>query len=856
MTVSLCWILPGHADNGTDLRFDRISIEDGLSQAGVLTIVQDNAGFLWMGTQDGLNRYDGYEIKVYRNDPDDPDSLSNNFVYAIFLDRSDRLWIGTLGGGLNRYDAATDSFTKYRHDDEDSESLSDDQVRAVFEDRAGRLWIGTSGGLNLFDPEIPSFVRYRHQPDNPHSLSHNIVRSIAEDDHGRLWLATFGGINRFDPRTESFERFMSDSSNSLSPRHDRAYVAYTDQRGIVWIGTEGGLHRWSPNSQGFISYTHDPNDSSSISHNASIAIYEDSNHQFWVGTEGGGLNLLDRENETFSHFRSWPQDPTSISGDHVYSIIEDRTGLLWVGTYSGGVNKTNPRLSAFAHYSHRPGDPTSLSHGFVRAFAQTDDGLWVGTRAGIDLMDPDLGTFQHIPIDLDEVRAIVAAPDETLWIGSRTNGLWHYHPSTGNTTHYLHSERDPKSLSNDSVGSLHLDSVGRLWIGTGSCLDLLTSPGEPFEHFCNDPTDPLSLGSDHVGAIFEDRLGILWLATDQGLRRWNSEEGTFTHFVHDPVDSNSLSNDSVVSIFEDSSNALWVGTMQGLNLFDRESGTVQRFRERDGLPNEVIYGIQEDAEANLWMSTNQGLVRFDPRTRSFDLFDARDGAQSREFNSGASFKCRSGRLYFGGVNGFNVFSAAGIAKDPYPPSVQITDFLLMNESVPIGTKDSPLQSHIGMADEIVLDHTHTAFSFQFAGIHLANPAKNGYQYRLEGFNSDWISTPADRRIASYMNLDPGDYTFQVRASNRDGVWADGRPIRVRILPSPWKTSLAYALYALAAASVVGTVVWKRARKLARERRTAKTLRTSEQRLNLALTGSGDGLWDWDLSSGEVFRSRV
>lgn len=855
LAISMC-NASCHASIASALKFERLSIEDGLAQAGVLCMVQDSRGFLWFGSQDGLSRYDGYEIRIYRHDPENSRSLPGNYVYKLFVDREDRLWVGTLGGGLSLYSEATDDFTTYVHDPDEPTSLGHNGVRDVFQDRSGRLWIGTSGGLNLFQPTKGTFERYDPRISRNASASQRIVRSIAEDSEGNLWLATFGGVFRFDPEAESFDAFLAEPSNPLAPRNDRAYIAYVDRSDNVWIGSEGGLARWEPAQHGFHTFDHDPADPFSLSNNAVIALFEDSANRFWVGTEGGGLNLLDRETHTFTQARHRPSDPSSLSGDHVYSILEDRTGLLWVGTYSGGANKANPDASGFEHFMHLPGDSSSLSHDLVRAFAESESGIWVGTRGGLDLFDAENGTFTRIQAQFGEVRALATSAEGTVWIGTRTRGLWRLDPSRNNLVRYSHSDSDPTSLSSDSVRSLLIDSRGRLWVGTQGCLDRMDRLDSGFTRFCTDPVNPLGLGATYTGTIYEDRSGSIWIGTNQGLRLWNEADGTFTQFSSIPLAEAPTRAIAVMTILEDSRGLMWLGSPSGLNRFDRATGEVTTYREKDGLPNEVVYGILEDADSRLWMSTNRGLVRFDPDSESFDVFDVAEGAQSSEFNGGAYFKCSQGRLYFGGVKGFNVIKAANILIDPHPPLVQITDFLLANASVSIGDADSPLTRHISVTEAIQLNHTHTSFSFEFAALHFAYPTKIRFAYRMDGFDDDWVSTPSDRRFASYTNLDPGNYTFRVRAANRDGIWSDEKAVSLRVLPSPWRTTQAYLLYGVTAALALSLFVSKRVRVRNEELRIQESLRTSEQRLNLALVGSGDGLWDWNLATDEVFRTRV
>jgi len=681
-----------------DLRFDRLSLEEGLSQSTVYAIVQDRRGFMWFGTEDGLNRYDGYHFKVYRHEPEHPQSLSNNTVYTLYEDRAGVLWIGTDGGGLNRYDRATETFTRYRHDPDNPKSLSHDVVLSIHEDRDGRLWIGTDGGgLNRFDRQTETFSHFTHQPNDPRSLSSNEVSFIYEDRSGVLWVGTEGdGLNRFDRQTEIFTH-----------------------------------------------YQHHPKDLRSLSHNKLLTFYEDRGGVLWLGTNGGGLNKSNRTAATFAYYKHDPNDPHSLSDDMVFSLHEDRAGVLWIGTLEGGLNRLDRATDTFTHYQHDPDDSRSLSSNTVYVIYEDATGaLWVGTEGdGLNRFDRDTETF----------------------------------------TRYQHDPNDPKSLSSNNIFSLFMDQSGTLWVGTyGGGLNQFNPATETFTPYRHDPEDPHSLSDNRVNALYEDRSGHLWVGTEGGLNKFDRASERFTRYQHDHNDPGSLGNNDIMTVYEDHAGVLWVGTYGGgLNRFDRQTETFTRYLDQDGLPNNVVYGIVEDSLGFLWLSTNKGLAKFDPRTETFRNYDEHDGLQSNEFNSGAYGKGRQGELFFGGINGFNIFHPARIKDNPYVPPIVLTSFKTFNE-------EARLDTTISEISVITLDHDENVFSFEFATLSFTVPEKNQYAYKLEGFKDEWIDLGPKRDI-TFINLDAGSYTFRVKGSNNKGGGNEKEAaLRITIKPPWWQ----------------------------------------------------------------------
>ena len=777
-------------------RFEHINLNEGLSQSVVLDILQDHFGFLWLATQDGLNRYDGYQFKIFKADPDNPYSLSDSFILSLLEDSEEYLWIGTSGGGLNRYDPRTERFSHYLHDPDDPHSLSHNTVTDIIQDQQGRIWVATNGGLNLLDPASGRFSHYLHDPDNPDSLVHNQVQALMEAADGTLWVGTAQGIDALT----ADGRF----------RHYAAPFTYDlvqDRQGIIWAGTiGGGLGRIDPTAGEIQFYTHDPADPDSIGHNDAHAVYEDQAGRLWVGTAGGGLYIFDRENGRFITYRYDPFDPDSLNNDQVWSIFQDEAGILWFGTFGGGLNKYDPSKYKFDLYRSKPGDANSLSTDLIWSIAAGPDGaLWIGTsEGGLNRFDQASGQFSHYshdptnPYSLsdNQVWSLLWGQDGTLWLGSDA-GLDHFDPATGQFTNY-------EMLT---VYSVYQDATGIVWAGTlGQGLARLNPADGTVTFYQHDPADPRSLSDDFVTKVVQDSQGYLWLGTFYGgLNRFDPATGRAIRYHYDRDDPASLSNDTVLTLLIDARETLWVGTYNSLDRFDSPSQSFTHYRERDGLPNSTILCILEDETNQLWLSTNRGLARFNPRTISSRNYNVSDGLQSNEFNQNACYRRADGQMFFGGVAGLNAFYPEEITEISYMPPVVITDFQLFNESVAIG-EDTPLPQAIPFTETITLNYRQDFLAFEFAALHFSSPEENQYAYILEGFDREWYQV-GNRRLATYTSVPPGDYVFRVRGSNSDGVWNEaGTAVALTITPPFWQTWWFISLsLAAMAALVVGAV---------------------------------------------------
>jgi ligand-binding sensor domain-containing protein/signal transduction histidine kinase len=835
-----------------ELVFERITTEQGLSQSSVRAIVQDSQGFLWLGTDDGLNKYDGYGFTIYKHDASDSTSISDNIIQTIFEDRSHALWIGAKNG-LNLFDRATEEFTRFQKDPGSPGSVILEEVRGVLEDSSGTLWfLGFGQGLYRMRPQdrpasssrkaTIKFTRFSHDLKNPESLSSNYVTTILQDRSGALWIGTLGGgLNRFDARPGTFTRYQHNPVDPNSLSSDHVVALCEDETGDLWIGTYGGgLCRLRRNDRAlakFVSYRSDPHNPTGLSHNNILAILPARKNEpgtLWIGTFNGGLCRLNpsaRQSPVFFSYKHDPQNPASISNDRILALCEDRSGNLWAGT-TVGLNKAVTQPVKFERWQHEPSNPNSLSHQNVNAIWEARSGdLWVGTDAGLDHFDVRTQHFENFKYDpkdgnslnLNYVKAIREDRAGRLWVGTFGAGLARWRPhaqQSGPVKKFVHDPANPASLASNFVSTVYEDHTSRLWIGTTNGLSRFEDAGESFFNYRH-TRESGNPSANNIVALYEDRQGMLWIGTyADGVYRLDPRSGEFISYRNDPQNANSLSHNSVISIYEDHERFLWFGTVAGLNKFDPHTQSFTRYDEKDGLANAFIYGILSDDEGNLWLSTNNGLSRFNdrlPRGMKFRKYDVRDGLQNNEFNVGAYHRGRSGALYFGGINGFNRFFPHLIRDNPHAPPIALTAFRKFNEGVALDTAISVIKT-------ITLSHRDDFISFDFAALDYTQPGRNQYSHKMEGFDKDWIYS-GTRRYASYTNLDPGQYVFRVKGANSDGVWSEaGTSVKIVITPPFWGT---WWFRILAVAAITGLLA------LIYRHRVARLLEMERLRVRIA-----------------------
>lgn len=795
-----------------DIKFRHLSTEDGMAQNGGYCITQDNNGFILIGTEAGLNKYDGYNFTIYDFDVKDSNSLSNNTILSIYKDHEGTVWVGT-ENGLNKFNSEKEYFTRYLNDPDDPNSISHSRIYSICEDNDGCIWVGTENGLNKFDQQENRFIHYYHYPDNPKSLSHNHVRSLFKSKSGFLWIGTYGGgLNRLDHKKEQFTCYQNVPDEPTSLSNNYVLSVYEDKAGVLWVGTDrAGLNKFNREKEIFIRYRNIADDPNSISDNQINVIYEDKTGVLWIGTGIGGLNVLNREEGKFFRYQNRQDDPYSLSFDRVLSIFEDNNGGLWFGTRGGGVNIYYRETHKFTHYKPDPDNPHSLSNKMIWKIIEDREGIiWIGTdNGGLNKFDRKKNVFKHYlhdpenpnSLSYDRVLEICEDPSGILWLGTNGGGLNKFDPKTERFTHYKHDPDDSNSLCDNRIIALWMDHLGILWIGTrGGGFNTFDPKTEQFTFYKHDPNDTNSLSNDRVYFFHEDRKSYLWVGTFSGLNKFDRRTKKFTRFMSDPSDPHSISDNMIYSFCEDKTGTMWFGGgNSGLNRYNSSDNTFTHYTKKDGLIDNVIYTMLADDNGNLWISTNRGLSCFNPKTVECKNYDIKDGLQSNEFNTLAALKSRSGELFFGGVNGFNIFHPDSLKENPYIPPVKITTFQIFNKTVPIGKMPDGrtiLEKSITETDEVVLSYKDNVFSFEFVALHFISPDKNQYAYMMVGLEEDW-NYVGTRRFVSYTGISPGKYTFRVKGSNNDGVWnEEGTSLRIKIIPPYWRTWWFYTLCAI------------------------------------------------------------
>ncbi len=772
---------------GASLRFDHLTIDDGLTQNAGLALLQDRQGYMWIGSQDGLNRYDGYKIIQFKHDSDDPNSLGFNSIVSLHEDSNGYLWVGTWGGGLDRFDPKTSTFTHYTPNPEDPDSIIDPIVTSIVDDGRSGLWVGTLGGLEHF---IPSTGKFTHINSDPISV-------IQPADDGTLWIGTGAfsvagtGLYRFDPATNNSEPMQPEGRCFQSTNVSEIL---TDPQGNLWISyggygvTGGGIDRYNPKSGKCAHFDSEQTSDNQITDNNITDLLLDRDGAVWATSwTGGAWRFPSILSTNFSVVHHDPADPESLSNDNTFSITQDRSGVIWIGTLSAGVNRLNLDTLQFRTYRHNVSNPESLASNHVGAFAETPDGMmWVGTwEKGLNRFNPSTGKFKSYlndpkdpqSLSSDLVMSLLADENGTLWVGTLGGGLNRLDPNTGKFTRYQNDPSDPASLLENQVTYLLRDPDGRLWIGTFLGLSRLDPDASGFINYPMS-APPVSL------KVIEDELwigtwggGVFRLAlTDPNL---DPDQAVFSNLSNDPADPNSLSENSVWGIQQTPDGMVWLGTQGGLNRYDPKTGGFKVYNEKNGFRNSTVLTVNLDKQGFLWLTTNNGLAKFDPQTETFRIYDKSDGLQGNEFNSNAAFLSHNtGDIYVGGVNGFSIFDPTELRDNTVPPNVVITDFSIFN---------APQSFDASGAEPIRLSYDQDFISFEFAALDFQSPQKNQYAYKLEGFDEDWVQA-GTRNYASYTNLPGGDYAFRVKASNSDGVWnEEGAALKLIVVPPFWQT---------------------------------------------------------------------
>ncbi len=764
------------------IRFDHITTKDGLSQDIVTSVIEDSRGFMWFGTEDGLNRYDGYSIRTYKNNPLDSTTIAGNSIGPMLVDNQGRLWISS--NGLNLYDERTDRFIRNVWSPSDPFSLPNDHVTALCRDSGGSIWAGTDEGLARLDSRTGKWTRYKHDALNEASLSASAVRALLVDGRGTIWIGTENGLDRYDASSDRFVRFLY--LRNGAKEKDRRFVQsiFEGGDGMIWLGTNGsGLIRFDPRTSVTKRFTYVPHSRNAPADNIIFAIEADHLGRLWIG-HFGGLDIFDPSTETFDHYKQSRDEPDAIIGDRVYAIYADTKKAMWLGTYHGGVDRFDPHRHKFALYRSFSVAENSSDGNILSLLEDSKNNVWIGTQTGLAIVRPVPGIdgpdLRQIPtppaIEVGAITALFEDSHRTIWIGYDKPGTLERLNSRGQVV-----ARYPFQ----GVRTVTEDRTGNLWFGTREDGLICFSPGSGAATlYRNKPENPDSLWGGGVWCLFTDKAGNVWVSSsgdNECLNRFDVQRHSFTHFGSKSADAHWIPGTNVRSIHEDSSGTLWFGLWGGgLIKYERTANRFTRYLEGNGLPSNYVKAVLRDGRKTLWISTERGISRFDPQTEKFRNYTVDDGLQGDRFYSGSALRSRNGTMYFGGDHGLNVFHPDSVRDDEIPPVVRLTSFKVFDKLL-------NLPDAIWNVPSLELSYRQDFISFEFVALDYSSPLRNRYAYKLEGFDQEWIDA-GERRYAAYTHLDGGTYTFRVKAANGDGIWNDnGTSIQIIIHPPYWKT---------------------------------------------------------------------
>jgi signal transduction histidine kinase/ligand-binding sensor domain-containing protein/CheY-like chemotaxis protein len=823
LLIPLCFVCSYSSAQSFGSKISRLNSSNSISQNAIQCILKDSYGFMWFGTQDGVDKYDGYQYTIYKHLSKNPKSLPANNVLAMCEDKDGDIWIGTRLGGLSRYERTYETFTNFKHSTKRAGSISSNIITSLCTDYKGRLWIGTDSGLNLLDKKTNTFKVYRNEPNQPNSLISSVIYSIFEDNQHRLWVGTGKGLNLFYPDQNIFKRFVHSDADKGSLANNSVYAVTQDDHNDIWVGTNKGLNLYNPATNSFTKYVNQFEKSTTNGSSEIYGLSIDNYGNLWVGTNAT-LQLFDIHKKTFLKLDD-NKTNANMPNDGIYSVWADQQNTVWIGTSSEGVLKYNKNYNIFAAYLAEDFASPSAKNIVRGIAADKGSNLYLATDAGLGYFDHKSGKvnlYDHnaqikLSISTNYTSSILINRANTaVWVGTYSAGLDCFNPVTHTFEHYPFGKK-ANNISGRSVYALLEDHKGNIWIGTdGGGVDVLDPKTKLLKRIVKDPKNPNSLGDNSIEALYEDKTGNIWMGGyANGITVYNPTSGKYTRIN---TDNSSLTSDVVSYFHEDSKGHMWIATMEGgLNCMDLKTREITSYSEEDGLVNNTINYIAEDARGFLWLSSLKGLTRFDPVNKTYRNFSQHNGIKNVEFNFASGTTLPNGELAFGSINGFNVINPLNLGFNSNKPIVRITGFEHFNKPVQDKNKEVAPTQNIITRKEIRLDHDQSVFTFEYAALDYINPQENNYAYRLEGFDPEWRFVGA-KRTATYTNLDPGTYTFLVKASNNDGVWSDHpTAIRVVIVPPYWMTWWFRSIVIISALGAAYLAYRQRVRFLKRQR---------------------------------------
>jgi signal transduction histidine kinase/ligand-binding sensor domain-containing protein/DNA-binding response OmpR family regulator len=810
------------ASSQQEINFTSLTTRDGLSSNTVNTILKDRFGLLWFGTEDGLDMFDGTNFKIYRHRPGDPSSLQSNEILSLFEDAQGNLWVATSGGSLSRYNREKDAFVTVPSGIGPG-AIPNNVIRDICSDHYGRIWVAHFGGVNILDPKTNEASEVPLANGESSSMLKSPANCVFEDSRHGIWIGTMFGLLEYDPGTRSLTQFLHSDKEISSLGGTIVNSVTEDNDGNIWIGTDNGLSMLKKGAHSFSNYFANKNDSTSISSNEVNAIAIDG-RKLWLGT-GAGLDILDLNTGQIQKFGFDYRNVHSLTAQSVKSIYIDKQGIYWLGMLGGGINKYDRNLNLFNFVKSDVFDQKGLNAPVVSSFAEADNGnLFVGTDGGgLSLFDSKTRIFQHFNIASKRkgaeshitVLTLEKNAKGQIAMGTFGDGLFLFNP-TSHSYRQLVQGSAIQDLNSNYIFCIKKDHAGNMWVGTnGEGINVLDKDNKIIKRYTPTPKLPNDLKlpiNGFIRDIEEDKAGKIWVATHGGgIAVLDMASGRFT--VYNTTNSN-LANDKVLTLHEDQLGNMWAGTFGGgVTVFNSNSKKLSSFSESNGLQNNTVYEILEDKNGLIWVSTNKGISSIDIKTKKINNYNYHNGVQNNNFVHGAGIVSSTGEIFFGGLEGFNYFNPANLKKNNNVPSILITDLKISNQSVS-PSNGGPIKENISIAKEINLDYKQN-FALSFVGLNYTSPEQNQYAYKLEGFDKDW-NYVGNTSTASYTNLDPGVYTFRVKASNNDGIWNnDGASIKIYVHPPFWRTSYAYLLYACL---VIGLAFYVRHRSMLKLKR--------------------------------------
>jgi ligand-binding sensor domain-containing protein/signal transduction histidine kinase len=793
-----------------DISFKRLSMTRGLSQTRVSAIAQDDRGFLWFGTQYGLDRYDGYRFKVFKHEAGRANSLGGVYIHALFKDRNGCLWIGS-DEYLDKFDPVIETFTPYPVGNNESRH-SAGPIHHISQDSGGMLWLATGSGLYRLNPETHQTVRFSHLAGDPRSLSSNDVKFSGVDREGEFWVVTSLGVERFDTSSGEVQYRIPFGGQ------EREASFYEDSVGTFWVihaSRSGGIAIYDRRANRLTQYSLPMPQRAGQQFAGGRTILEDRDGNVWIGTGGLGLLRFDRANHRFIQYNNDAEDYDSLADDHVTTLFQGREGNIWVGLHQTAPNFFNTKPSFFEKFTNEPATDNRLGGSLVSSIYEDREGvLWINSAGAMNRIDRKTGKNLLVPggsID-NEVHTMMETPDGTMWIGTFMEGLKKMDRRTGRQIPFQFVASDSSSSPIDAVVRLLLDRSGALWAATWDGLKRFDPRTHTFTVYKPDPQSRM----DYYD-ITEDKQGILWLAGSQGLHRFDPVSGHFAVYRRAPQDLRSLSDNQVNAVHIEPDGSMWVATQNGFDQFDPQTETFRPYYENDGLAGNVVNCILGDGHGYLWISTNNGLSKFDPRTRIFKNYSVSDGLPGPDLTGwGACSKSRSGEMFFGGFSGATAFYPDRVMDTIVTPTVVLTDFQLSGTPVGVGN-GSPLTRSISYTNDVTLTHSQNIFSVEFSALSYFNAMTMRYRYKLDGLDREWREVRSDQRVASYTTLPAGTYTFLVQAATSRGDW--GSPptaLRINILPPWWSTWWFRTIYGVIAALCVWGIYRYRLHQIAQQ----------------------------------------